>query len=386
MTATIVLNNIDPRTLGKILRDARKKCGMKQSDVAKIIYIARTTLVAIEKGQRAVKASELNELARLYGRSVSEFVRDRPAIQPFNIHFRTVYQCNKGEEVQLKPIILRLEDLCRNYLELEEIVSAPISRNYPPEQDVTNLPPKALAQSIAIAERRRLGLGDSPISRLREVLEQDVGLRIFYLDMPPKYLGVYIYDDLLGGCMAINANHSEERQRWSIARQYLHFLVHRRKAVLDIEGKYQRISEGDRLAESFAKHFLMPTSNLCEQFYNMCRAHGKFTPVHLFTLAHYYGVSAETLACRLEGMDLVVAGTCEQLRDLGLKIKNVQHELGAGVQQCIDTFPIHYQYLAIEALDQGLITETRFCDYLNVDRLEARRIAAVLRDDSIATT
>ncbi len=44
--------------------------------------------------------------------------------------------------------------------------------------------------------------------------------------------------------------------------------------------------------------------------------------------------------------------------------------------------PIHYQHLAIEALDQGLITEGRFADFLNVDRLEARRIANILREYS----
>lgn len=33
----------------------------------------------------------------------------------------------------------------------------------------------------------------------------------------------------------------------------------------------------------------------------------------------------------------------------------------------------------IEALDQGLITEGRFADFLNVDRLEARHIANILR-------
>ena len=44
--------------------------------------------------------------------------------------------------------------------------------------------------------------------------------------------------------------------------------------------------------------------------------------------------------------------------------------------------PVHYQHLAIEALDQGLITEGRFADVLNVDRLEARRIAELLREHS----
>jgi len=380
---TNILDNIDLRTLGELLQQARKKCGMTQSDAANIIDAARTTMVAIEKGERRLKATELIKLARAYGRSVSDFVRTRPVIQPFEVQFRAAYQRNQGEEVEIEPAILRLEELCRNYLELEEIMSAPLPQNYPLEYEVTNMPLKAAAESIAIAERQRLGLGDGPILRLRDILEQDVGLRIFYLEMPPKYSEVYSYDERLGGCIAINANHPEERRRWSLAHGYLHFLAHRRKAVLDFEGQYQRIPESERLAETFPKYFLMPTSGLLKRFNDMYRTHGKFTPTNLFTLAHYYGVSVEALIYRLEEIELMPAGTWDRLRDRGLKVRKVQQELGLeDIPQRTDTIPLHYQHLAIEALDQGLITEGRFSDFLNVDRLEARRIATALREHS----
>lgn len=380
---TNILDNIDLRTLGELLQQARKKCGMTQSDAANIIDVARTTIVAIEKGERRLKATELIKLARAYGRSVSDFVRSRPVIQPFEMQFRAVYQRSEGEEVQIEPAILRLEELCRNYLELEEIMSAPLPQNYPPEYQVTNMPLKAAAESIAIAERQRLGLGDSPISRLRDILEQDVGLRIFYLKMPSKYSGVYSYDERLGGCIAINANHPEERRRWSLAHEYLHFLAHRRKAVLEFEGQYQRVPESERLADTFPKYFLMPTSGLLKRFNDMYRTHNKFTPTNLFTLAHYYGVSVQALIYRLEEIELLPVGTWDRLRDRGLKVRKVQQELGLGdIPQRTDTIPLHYQHLAIEALDQGLITEGRFSDFLNVDRLEARRIAEALREHS----
>jgi Zn-dependent peptidase ImmA (M78 family)/DNA-binding XRE family transcriptional regulator len=382
MTSNI-LDNIDLRALGELLQQARKKCGMTQSDAAKVIDVARTTIVAIEKGERRLKATELIKLARAYGRSVSEFVRPRPVVQPFEMQFRAAYQRSEGEEAQIEPTIRLLEEFCRNYLELEEIMDAPLPQNYPPEYEVTNMPIKAAAESIAIAERQRLGLGDSPISRLRDILERDVGLRIFYLEMPPKYSGVYSYDEKLGGCIAINANHPEERRRWSLAHEYLHFLAHRRKPVLDFEGQYQRIPESERLADTFPKYFLMPTSSLLKRFNDMYRSHEKFTPTHLFTLAHYYGVSVEALLYRLEEMELVPSGTWERLRDRGLKVRKVQQELGLEeIPQRTDITTRHYQLLAIEALDRGLITEGRFADFLLVDRLEARRIAEKLREHS----
>lgn len=380
---TNILDNIDPRTLGELLEQARKKCGMTQADAAKVIDVSRTTMVAIEKGERRIKSTELTQLARAYGRSVSDFVRPRPIVEPFEVQFRAVYQRNEEEEAEIKPFILQLEELCQNYLELEKIMDAPLPQNYPLEYKVTNMPIKAAAESIAVAERQRLGLGDGPIPRLRDILEQDVGLRIFYLKMPQKYSEVYSYNEQIGGCMAINANHSEERRRWSLTHGYFHFLAHRRKPEFHFDRQYQRVPESEQLAETFPEYFLMPTSGLLKRFNDMYRTHGKFTPTNLFTLAHYYGVSVQALVYRLEKMELLPSGTWDRLRDRGLKVRKVQQELGLEeIPQRPDMAPLHYQHLAIEALDQGLITEGRFADFLNVDRLEARRIAEALREYS----
>jgi Zn-dependent peptidase ImmA (M78 family)/DNA-binding XRE family transcriptional regulator len=381
--ATNILDNIDLRKLGELLQQARKKCGMTQADAAKVIDAARTTIVAIEKGERRLKPNELIKLARAYGRAVSDFVRPTPVVEPFAVQFRAAYQRSEQEETQITPVIQRLEELCRNYLELEEIMDAPLPRNYPQEYDVTNMPIEAAAESIAIAERQRLGLGDAPIPLLRDFLEQSVGIRIFYLKMSAKYSEIYSYDEQIGACMAINLDHYEERRRWSMAHGYLHFLAHRRKPVVDFEGQYQRIPESERLAEAFPKYFLMPTSGLLRRFNDMYRTHSKFTPTNLFTLAHHYGVSIEALVYRLEEIGLLPSGTWDRLRDQGLKVRKVQKELGLEeIQQRTDIVPIHYQHLAIEALDQGLITEGRFADFLGVDRLEARRIAEALREHS----
>lgn len=378
-----ILDKIDLRQLGERLQQARKKCGMTQADAAQIIDAARTTIVAIEKGERRLKPNELIKLARAYGQAVSNFVRQSPIIEPFEVQFRAAYRRSETEEAQINPAIWRLEELCQNYLELEKIMDAPLPRNYPQEYDVTNMPIEAAAESIAIAERQRLGIGDSPIPILRDVLEQSVGLRIFYLEMPSKYSGLYSYDEQLGGCIAINAKHPEDRRRWSLAHEYLHFLAHRRKPVLDYENQYQRKPDTERLADSFPDYFLMPTSGLLKRFNDMYQTHGKFTPTNLFTLAHYYGVSIEALGNRLESIKLIPSGTVERLRDRGLKVRKVQQELELEeIPQRTDMLPIHYQYLAIEAFDQGLITEGRFADFLGVDRLETRRIAEVLRQHS----
>jgi Zn-dependent peptidase ImmA (M78 family)/DNA-binding XRE family transcriptional regulator len=383
MTTANVLDSIDPRRLGDLLQQARKKMGMTQADAARVIDAARTTLVAIEKGERRLKPNELIQLARAYGRSVSDFVRPTPAIEPFEVQFRAVYHRQEQEELQINPVIEHFEQLCRNYLELEQIMDAPMTRTYPPEYRCNTLPLEAAAENIALAERQRLGLGDGPLPQLRDILELNVGIRVFYLKMPPKYSEIYSYDPQLGACMAINQNHYEERRRWSMAHGYLHFLAHRHKPVLDFDGQYQRRPESEQLAESFPKYFLMPTSGLLRRFNDMSSVHGKFTTTNLFTLANYYGVSLEALTLRMEGMALLRTGTWDRLRDRGIKVRKVQQDLG--LQETAhrsDQLPVHYQHLAIDALEQGKITEGRFADFLEVDRIEARRIAEELRNHS----
>lgn len=381
--ATNILDNIDLRQLGELLQQARKKCGMTQADAAKVIDAARTTIVAIEKGERRLRPGELIALARAYGQSVSYFVRSRPASEPFQVQFRAAYKRSEDEKIQIEPVILLLEELCQNYVELEDIVDATLPQSYPSEYEVANTSIDSVAEDIATRERQRLGLGEGPIPLLRDLLEHSVGIRIFYLKMPSKYSGIYTYNERLGGCMAINANHPEERRRWSLAHEYLHFLAHRRSAVFDFDGQYKRMPESERLADAFPQYFLMPTSSLRKQFNDISRTNGKFTPTDLFTLANYYGVSVEALARRLESMTMLRLGTYDKLRDRGLKVRKVQQELGLKeIPQRADMAPTHYQHLAIEALERGLITEGRFADFLNVDRLEARRIAEILRERS----
>src|SRR5437016_1666901 len=121
---TNILDTIDMRELGKELQQARIKRGLTQEDAAKIIDVARTTITAIEKGERRIKASELIKLAEAYGRQVSDFVRPRPKIEPFRFQFRGSAQRFIEDDTNVAQYIDMLEELSRNYLELEQIERA----------------------------------------------------------------------------------------------------------------------------------------------------------------------------------------------------------------------------------------------------------------------
>lgn len=383
-----ILDTLDMRQLGQELANARKKRGFTQEDAAKLIGVARTTVTAIENGDRRIKAQELIKLAHMYGHQVSDFVRPRLEIEPFQIQFRgPSLRTVEGDE-QIKEYINQLEELCRDYLELEEITKSPLSFNYPPEYEIRGDNLDQEAEVLADQERRRLGLGDRPLINLRDILEQEVGLRVFYLPMQPTtYSAMYLYDRQLGGCIGINKQHPEERRRWSMAHDYSHFLANRFKPALFIEDTYERVPQDERFADLFAGYFLMPTSSILRQFTKTLRRDGSITPAGLCMLAAYYGVSVAAITLRLEAVEKLPSGTWDYLKDQGFKVREAQRQLGIYLEAGRDDLlPIRYQYLAVYAFEEDLITEGQLADFLRVGRVEARRIVEELRRHSEGVT
>jgi Zn-dependent peptidase ImmA (M78 family)/transcriptional regulator with XRE-family HTH domain len=375
-----VLETIDPKVLGRRLQEARKARGLTQQDVAKDLGIARTTVTAIEQGERRVRPEEIIRLARLYGREVSEFVRQREVAEEFAVQFRTAVAQARGHQTELSLAVQEFQQLCEDYLELEQMCDAPLTRAYSPPYSIEGISPEEAAEDVASAERNRLGLGDGPILRLRETLENDVGLRIFYPELPSPIAGMFSYTERLGGCVAINAVHPEDRQRWSLGHEYSHFLTNRFRPEISVMLVYERVPASERFADTFAAAFLMPSNGLKRRFHELSRLRkGKITPAELCRLAHYYFVSMEALTRRLETLHLLPSGTWDRLRDSGFKVREAQTILGLEPHpRASQLLPLRYQYLAVEAYQRGDLTEGQLARFLRVDRVEARRVVQAL--------
>jgi len=372
-----ILNALDPRELGKKLRLARERRGLTQEEAAKAIGVARTTLVAVEKGDRRIRSEDLVQLAIEYGRDVSEFVEASRYEALFTEpQFRGPEEYEDETDAQIEQWIEELKELSHDYYEYEQLLEAPLVRKYPTEYEVGRLKAAELGESMALEERQRLGLGDKPITILRTLLEQEVGLRIYYLPLKPsKYSAIYLYSDRIGGCIAINSQHPEDRARMSLAHDYGHFLTTRYKPMLYIEGFYRGRSFGEIISDQFAVHFLMPTTGITRRFTDMRKSKGKVTPYDLVEMAHYFGVSFEALCYRLESLNLIPTGMFEHLKEQGFKVREVQQRLGLEqLPASRERLPLRQQLLAVQALEQGLVSESRFAQLLEVDQLKAREI------------
>ena len=126
-----ILDTLDLVQLWQRLQQARKRQGLTQETAAKLINVARTTLTAIENGERRIKASELLKLADAYQREISDFVRGKPEIGEFQVQFRSALAKTPEDESHIIESIDLLQELCQNYLELEQLTDKPPIQNYP---------------------------------------------------------------------------------------------------------------------------------------------------------------------------------------------------------------------------------------------------------------
>jgi Zn-dependent peptidase ImmA (M78 family)/DNA-binding XRE family transcriptional regulator len=370
-----MMDQLDLKQIGSRLSDARRSARMTQQEAAEALGFARTTVVAIEKGERKTTPHELIAFARAYRRPVSDIV-GRPIVsESFVPQFRSSQGAAEMED-EVANLAQLLQSLSEDFVALEKLRAMPLMRNYPNEYQTSGGIPDQVAEDVATAERNRLGLGDGPIGNLRERLASDVGIRIFAFEMPSQIAGLFAYNEDLGACVGINSKHPRDRRNWSLAHEYGHFLMTRYAPEVTVLTVSSRSNRRERLADAFARHFLMPASGLNRRFTELHRSsESGITLAHVCTLANLYQVSVQALMLRLEELRRLPTGTWERLKDEGFKVQHAQALLGIDVTSApVELLPERYVDLAISAFQAGQISEGQLAKYLRSTRLAAREL------------
>ena len=373
------LEAIDPRLLGSRIAEARKARGKTQEEVANELGCSRPTYIAIEKGDRPLKPQEITKLANFLGRRVHELVRPGEPVVELQPHLRAVAEkMRESDRSDLQVGIDELQRLAVDYRELERLMNSPLRMNYPPE---VSLAPRVdtaqLAESVAIQERRRLGLGDQPVINLRGLLEWEIGLRIFYWPLPSAIAGMYAFTPDLGGCILVNRKHPAVRRRVSMLHVYGHLIVDRYKPGIDYLAYSGRKPANERFAETFALSFLMPASSVQQRFNEIVTSSGDFQVADLCRLSHFYFVSVEAMCLRLEQLGLTPKGVWQSLKEAGMAPQTAATLLELPSHPQTDrAYPERYMYLAVRAFEEGLISQGQLARFLRCDPVEAREIVA----------
>jgi Zn-dependent peptidase ImmA (M78 family)/DNA-binding XRE family transcriptional regulator len=380
---TGVLDRMDTTVLGERLRVARTRAGLTQDDAAKAISVSRTTMIAIEKGDRRLRGKEFVALADLYSTTANQLLRQSVVSVDLIPRFRALPETQSSKAEDAARL---LNDLAAAEVELERLLGRHSIRSYPLERPIGPGDIDQQAEEAALEFRHRLGRGLSPLKDLIPLLESEMGIRIFIRPIEERNIsGMFIFDETIGACVLLNANHNEIRRRQSAAHECGHFVSTRSRPDVD-SSAVDTNSREERFAKRFGFALLMPAAAVRSAFQDLVREHGRFSPRHLVVLAARFGVANEALCRRLEDLSLLKRGTWESIKARGFSgdfARTLLNNMDAG-RSDFEVTP-RLWLLVAEAYERGLVSEGQLSQMLRLSRLEVRAILDSLDGESIDT-
>ena len=364
------LDVLDPATLGGRLRAARSRVGMTQNVAAERLEMARTTLVAIEHGQRRIRPAEVVAMAALYDTSVNELGCVSAAQVDLVPRFRALATAPQGPAVTAARL---LNDLAAAECELERLLNRPLRPRYLLERRIFAGDIRVQAEEASLELRHRLGLGLAPIRDMVSLLELELSVRVFVRPLDHSALsGLCACDETIGACILLNANHPRQRRAMTASHELGHLVsAPGQPSVLRLDDAPR--SREERFAASFATSFLLPAAAVRSRFAEVVQDAGRFSPRHLVLLAHANNVSHEAMCRRMEELSLLPGGTWASLKDRGFSGQLASEVLGDAPSQVERrTIPPRLWLLISEAHELGLLSEGQLAAMLRVDRVEVR--------------
>ena len=369
--------------LGERLRSARETANLTQDVAAKAAGLSRTTLVAIEKGHRAAKLMELQDLCRSYGVSVNSILRRESVHVDLVPRFRTLAETG---EPCIDTAAGLLNDLVKAEVELENILGVQKTYNYPAEKSILAGDVRQQAEQDALNLRNWLGLGDGPIRDLYVILELQLGIRVYTRKLDGKVSGLFAYDDAVGACMLINSTHRRDRRNQTGSHELGHFIATRRRPEIYQDEMYDNSRE-ERYANAFARAFMTPTRTVMEKFKEVTIGSSHLTRRHIILLANFFSVSRQAMVMRLEELGLTKKGTWDWFQDNGgITDEQVRQVLGEDGNEFPAVQPqqsSRLYLLAIEAWKRDLLSEGQMSDLLKLSREMVRELLDEAQEDEV---
>jgi Zn-dependent peptidase ImmA (M78 family)/DNA-binding XRE family transcriptional regulator len=386
-------------------------CDLNQDEVAKHLRITRAGVVQIESGERHVSLDQLDVLAQLYRRSLSEFLAEQPE-QLLVALLRAAPELEDRERIEDE--ITRHVSICRVGTDLERILGLPV-RGGPPAYDLAA--PMSLGaaieqgQLVARQERLRLGLGDNPIPDMADLISA-TGIWASGSLFPDSLAGVFMRQQSIGMVILVNYHHPRARKRFSYAHEYAHALLDRAHTAT-ISTEQNRTELVESRANAFAAGFLLPSGGVRAFVHSRRKglhsrqeamvydpsieradgpvrttvrtAPGSQTIAYqdVAALAHRYGTSYQAAAYRLKSLTLINDRELKELlekQESGreyLKMLHFQEDIDG-----VDTDPVSRDRelvaqvidLAIEAYRRDLIRQDRVLEIGNTLGVGGRKL------------
>jgi Zn-dependent peptidase ImmA (M78 family)/transcriptional regulator with XRE-family HTH domain len=287
--------------VSKRVRSLRERMGWSQSELARRAGIGVSTLSDIESGRSAPRLDTVVALANALGVPLETLLRATE--NPLEVYLRAI------ETPQNLGALQQWLERCRRYLQIEALAGKPA-----PCAPLYTLKPTSRfdeleqIEIIAQQERGRLQLGMEPIADLVSVVEE-AGLRVVGADLPEDDIeGAFLTMPECDAYVAlINRSKPALRQRFTLAHEYGHLLLHRSKGFIVDQAVFQMTSPEERQANAFAAALLMPQALIDRLYdeYGFPKRRDKLPLYGWLLMTRRMQVSAHALAWRLYNLGYI---------------------------------------------------------------------------------
>lgn len=319
--------------LAERLKSAREATGLTQQQVSDWLGVRRPAIAEIETGNRAVKSDELVRLASLYGRSLGWLVEGE--LRPQDNIAAALFRADNPDDPALKREAAVLAKRCAAVFDLERKLRAQVAVRAPEYTDRSALEDWSRSmvhgKRVAYQERARLGIGDSaPLGDPWGVVE-DVGIRVFPLDLGDDHVidGIFTRSAEGHACVGVNVGKWVFRQVFTVVHEYGHALMDSDltgEACTTSRGwsqKGSRYANRELRANQFAAVFLVPREALLWFLETRGKLRGGaarpnavgLTAVEIVRAQDHFGASGDMILWRLQNERLIDAAERKRLKE-----------------------------------------------------------------------
>jgi Zn-dependent peptidase ImmA (M78 family)/transcriptional regulator with XRE-family HTH domain len=343
------------------LKQAREDIGLTLAQASKGMGFENyQVLMNIEKGERAVKALELVNFARLYARQLDFFLSSsEPSPAP------AVVWRSRGVDPAARRVEREFLEYCKEYGRLETF-----AEGAPTAFGLKSGAVSGFDDAVLLGESitRQLELGSHPAKALASVLEEN-GVKLMVQESRFAGSAASTVGDF-GAGVFLNSTNAPWRVSYDLAHELFHLLTW---------GQFPSEAPGtsdeekpmvEKLADAFASALLLPEATVVKEFRARTRS-GNLGYVDCVNMARDFGVSTQALIWRLISLRLVTreSGTkaieSESLKEFDRNARQQDR------RRAVVEWPTpRFIATAFKCLQLGRLSRGRFAELMQIDRGE----------------